>query len=67
MSKNKKSSLKRLSNQEEFLEIVESMHAPMIRWRAKNYYYFDGAGEIFKTVQYIHPRMPAFDIEFYLK
>lgn len=66
-SKNKKSSLKRLSNQEEFFEIVENMHAPMIRWKAKNYYYFDDAGVIFKTVQYTHPRMPAIDIEFYLK
>ena len=24
-----------------FFEIVENMHAPMIRWKAKNYYFFE--------------------------
>lgn len=64
---NDKHLLKRLDNEEKFLEIVEITNAPLIKWKAKNYYYFDSSGTIFKTIQDVHPRMPPIDIEFYIK
>ena len=65
--KKKKYTLKRLDNEDQFIEIEEIINAPLIRWNARNYYYFDSKGAIFKTIQHTHPRMPEIDIEFYIK
>jgi len=57
----------RLSNEAYFSRIQEDIYAPLIRWKAKNLYFYGEDKSIFKTIQYVHPRMPAIDIEFYIK
>ncbi|MDA8607077.1 YjbF family lipoprotein [Gammaproteobacteria bacterium] len=64
---NKSSSYIRLNNHELFQGYKEIISAPLIGWKAKNYYYYDSEGKIFKTIQNIHPRIPALDIEYYIK
>ena len=63
----KSSSYMRLNHNELFKGYREDISAPLIGWKAKNYYYYDSEGKIFKTIQNIHPRIPTLDIEYYIK
>ena len=57
----------RLDKEEEFTKVEEVIDAPLINWSEKNIYYLDKDSQIFKTKQYVHPRMPVITIEYYVK
>ena len=60
-------SMFRLDGETSFIRIQEKISAPLIGWKAKNYYYYGEDEAIFKTIQHAHPRMPVIEIEFYIK
>lgn len=66
-NQSKKFKLIRLDKEEEFTKVEEVFDAPLINWSEKNIYYFDKESQIFKTQQYVHPRMPEITIEYYVK
>lgn len=66
-NQSKKFKLIRLDKEEEFTKVEEVIGAPLINWSEKNIYYLDKDSQIFKTKQYVHPRMPVITIEYYVK
>ena len=59
--------IERLDQKDSFLRVQEVMDASLINWTKENEYLYDSDKRLFKTVQYVHPRLPAIEIEFYLK
>tara|TARA_B100000212_G_scaffold312562_1_gene264907 strand:+ start:138 stop:791 length:654 start_codon:yes stop_codon:yes gene_type:complete len=44
-------------------KVEENLFSKDIRWKRKNEYYIDKNGFIWKSKQYISPKLPAFEIE----
>jgi hypothetical protein len=59
--------IERLEQKDSFLRVQEVMDASLINWTKENQYFYDSDKRLFKTVQYVHPRLKAFEIEFYIK
>ena len=49
------------------LLVTEELEASGFRWRSINTYYANQSNQVIKTVQYIHPNMPRYEISFYYK
>ena len=60
--------IRRLENKIEALRIEETFLISSIGWKETNYYFKNPASDqVYKTNQYIHPRLPLLKIEFYYK
>lgn len=49
------------------LVVTEELEASGFRWRPINIYYANQSNQVIKTIQYVHPKMPKYEISFYYK